>query len=231
MTFKDFAWIIPFFFFLVGYAITACLISTQVIEVPSLIGRPLGEIVQLFSRHHIPLTVIAEKEDADLEPATVLAQIPAPGQTIKPYQSLSIALSTKPPQLHAPSWLGQTQQEIVKQAEQLHLRLKIYSLESTYSHGICCGQYPAPGTALEEPLVLVYVSTGLSSLRIFPDFKGSSLSDAQEFLIRYGLKGQLIPEKYNDGIVVDQRPLAGSFIDLKKPPAIYFYIGPQKSLK
>ncbi|HVX00927.1 MAG TPA: hypothetical protein VHA52_10900, partial [Candidatus Babeliaceae bacterium] len=77
MSFKDFALIFPFIFFLLGYALVAYLIATPVMVVPSLIGHSIVDAVQLFSHRHIPLTIVAEKEDNDLLPGTILYQIPA----------------------------------------------------------------------------------------------------------------------------------------------------------
>ncbi len=68
----------------------------------------------------------------------------------------------------------------------------------------------------------VYCSSGLKTQRIFPDLRGRTVDEVASFLEPYGITVSVVNydvesvAKKDSSLVKDQRPLAGSLVDLNK---------------
>ncbi len=86
-------------------------------------------------------------------------------------------------------------------------------------------QTPEPGVISDNQTVELFVSSGPQTKRIMPDLIGQDYNVVQEFLQSYGITVTLFHESYDPkrhrehlrGTILAQKPLAGSWIDLKKP--------------
>lgn len=210
-----------------GYYGASQLVINETIETPSLIGQNVTQAVLMLSPRNIHLRIIAKKEDADMPDGTILAQHPGQGHTIKAHQSINIVVSQQPLKLRAPRLIGLQEADVYKQGQKIPLRIKTYFLEHTAPSGCCIAQWPEPDTELDEPIVTVYISSGITSLRVFPQLKEQVLSDVIEFLEAYHIKAQIFADispldssLYGRYIIHDQKPLAGSYINLTNPPLV-----------
>ena len=79
--------------------------------------------------------------------------------------------------------------------------------------------------------MIVYVSSGEQKPVILPSFKGMYVNDVMQFLESHGIKTTIFHAKAfganhicSSCTVLEQKPLAGSFIDLQKPLTVYLYV-------
>ncbi len=202
------------------------------LETPCVVGKKLGQAFTILSNHHLAIHLLDQKEDADLPDGTVLSQIPAPGQLVKPRQTVFLALSKQPPQPIAPCLYGKQLDEIERQVRAAKLRLKTYFLESVYPTNQCIAQIPGPDEPVPDKIMIAYISKGNAKHIIWPDFTGKSLADITDFLESYDIKPYIIEaaaagqQQKEFPLVIDQRPLAGSLISInqKQLPIVQLYI-------
>lgn len=223
MTLRSFLWLAPFVLFLAGYYITYRLVLNEVFEVPSVIGKSTHEALQLFSHARLNARIVAEKEDASLQPGIIISQNPQPLQRVKPQQSVFLVVSKKPPVIGAPSFLACTEQEACVVAEKKSIILKKIFLPSNAPKGICLAQIPAPGATLSSSPCTVYISAGIDPYRIMPDCTGLPVHDVASFFKDIGAALEVFHDYQPEGhrciecTVKDQRPLPGTCIDISRP--------------
>lgn len=218
---KNILWVVPFVCFLLGYYLLSHLTAITSLVTPPLIGQHIHDAITILSDHQLNARILAQKEDSDYAPGTILSQSPQPGQKIKPHQSVFLVVAKKLHYPLAPQLIGLTQQEIQNSAKHNSLRVKFFLLESATPRGQCIAQVPAPNQPLLDQTMIVYISSGASTRRIFPDLKNLPVAQVEQFLAEYGIKPQVFydSQKVNqaDYRVKEQKPLAGSLIDISKP--------------
>lgn len=198
--------------------------KTSIIEAPMLLGKNLNYAAKTLSEHNLNLRILTQKEDNDLPDGTIISQTPAPGQKVKTNQSIFCAISIKAETGITPSLLNQTNDQITKIIKKENIRTRIHTFASNYSEGICFGQIPAPGSLLEQKMVLTYISAGTNKMVLFPSLKGLLVSEVIEFLKPYNLNPTLFHRGGTEAHhqckickIADQKPLSGSLVDLAKP--------------
>lgn len=228
---KNFIWLLPFLGFLFGYQLLSFLTVSSELVVPSLIGLPLTQTVKLLSDQNLNVRIMAEKEDRDLEPGTVLSQTPAPGHKAKQNQPIFLVLSKKPKKIFAPHLLTKPQDEVNHTLNQLNLRAKTYTLSYPAPTGTCIGQLPEEKEVVHDNKMILYVSSGKSSLMLFPNFKGSTVQEVREQVAHYPMQFKLFhSQPVDEGhqctacVITDQKPLPGSLVDVRLPIVIQLQV-------
>jgi len=221
---KKFLWVLPFVFFIGGYALVSRLVSVEDIAAPSLIGLPLPEAFKLMAGLQLQGQIIAEREDADLPEGVIVDQAPQAGKKIKRSQPMYMTVTKRRPLPLAPSFLTLDKSAIEVASSDAGLRVKYHDIESQYPRGRCCAQFPAAGNEVIEKVVDVYLSAGMTTLRLFPLLVNQPVPAVIDFLKMHGMQVQLFTENelvdssdVADCLVTAQKPLAGTLIDLKKP--------------
>lgn len=224
MSRNDFFWIVPFLFCILGYYIMSQIISVAQVQTPAVVGMPLQQALKELSAARLHATILSEKDDAAVPSGTVLDQNPRPSQIIKVSQPVYLVVTKKPTLLRVPLFVDLTQKEAEELAVEHELKIRIHKFESGYPLGRCFAQSPQTGDELLEPVAHLYVSSGTTTNRIFPDCRTHSVASVTEFLKNYGMKPQIIHTTSvadghvcSDCLVKEQRPLPGTIIDLKKP--------------
>lgn len=224
---KSFIWIVPFLSFLAGYQMLRFLTHTEVIEVPPVVGLHMHDAIKTLSAFQLNVRILAEKEDPDMSEGIIMSQMPLAGQKVKPHQSIFLVITRKPPRSQAPSLYGISQEEAVAQAQELGIQLKIYPLESIHPTGTVIAQNLLRKQEVPNKLMTAAVSSGLPNMRIFPNLHGYTVEQATEFFKDLGIKvevahtkGQEMDHVCTKCTVVEQRPRAATFIDLKRPPTV-----------
>ena len=220
----QFLWILPFLSFLLGYQLVRFLSHTEMVEVPPVVGLRMHDAIKNLSLHQLNVRILAEKEEQDLPEGLILSQSPAPGKKVKPHQSIFLVITHQPVKPRAFSFYGLTREEALAQAKRVGIHLTFSELESPHPHGTIIAQSSVPGMELSDKTMAVTVSSGSSTIRLFPDLKGKDLEEVRAFLLPYGIPLFLSPPDVTSGIIIDQRPLAGSLINLKKPPVVHLAI-------
>jgi len=211
----------PFLSFLLGYQIFNYFFTTTKIEVPTLIGKSINEASKTLSDLNLNLRILAEKEDQDLPAAIVIDQTPL-RKKIKPNQSVYLVVSKKPAALKMPDLRNKELNEIKQEVQKLGIQIKTYSIASSTIKNLCIAQFPSPGEIIDKSAkVILYLSSGLKKPVLLPNFSGIALKEVIEFLNLQGVKYNII--LYNNQLnydptlnylVIDQKPLAGSILQL-----------------
>lgn len=224
MDIKNYVWALPFFSFIAGSLVIQHISNIAQLEAPAIVGTQIQTAVVKLSEKNLNLRILAQKEDLDLPEGTILSQTPSSGQKIKPHQAIHIVISKKPKKIAAPYLIGKPNNMVKKELEDLSIRGKSYLIPSNKPTQSCIAQFPSPGTQLEENKIIIYLSDENHKPVLMPDFRGKKLSEVTTFLDTYNIdtkitqakkskKISFLPDSQED-LITDQRPLAGSIINL-----------------
>lgn len=214
---------IPFLGFLLGYFVTHWLMQKDEVVTPNVIGKSLQESVGVLSRNNLSVRLLHEQEDAVLPEGTVLDQIPKPYLKVKPNQNVFVTVSKKESLMQVPDFYGHQHDEVVAAAERRGIELKSFFVASKLPKGRCIAHQPQAGAVFDRKRMTAYFSAGQSSVCVLPSFKDQPVKEVEEFL---KLNNIGIDVLHDHGVpsdhqcsscrVIDQRPLAGSIVDLTR---------------
>lgn len=219
-----FLYFLPFLIFLSGYYIFYIFLQKRDIISPNLIGKNLTHSLSLLAENNLSLKLLREDENSDLPEGVILDQIPKPGQKMRPNQNLLVVISKKIKYSTVPNFVGQNQKVVALTIAKMGLQPKFFTIESAQPAGTCIGQYPSAGQDLIKDKLLIYVSSGSNKLSIVPNFKDCPVIKLKELAKKHELK---VDVYHNNSIdlsnhdcstcrVIEQRPAAGSIVDLNK---------------
>ncbi len=216
---------IPFIFFLAGFGLLSFFIHEKSLKTPALLGHSVTYALRQATDQGFTLKILSERESSESVPGTILAQKPIPGALIKPKQAVFISISKAPHQSSIPDFAGLQSEEWQKIAQQNSIFIKPIQLMHQLPSGMVIAQSPEPNILYDHQTVQLFVSAGPQTKRIMPDLFGQEHEVVQKFLENYGIKVTIFKESYDTkrnqhflpGSVIAQKPLAGSWIDLKKP--------------
>lgn len=230
MKLKHFLWTLPFICFIGSYFVAHWALVTEQLIAPCLIGKQLPEVMSILTSVNLNARILTQKEDNDLPTGTILSQIPLSGHTIRPHQSVFLVTSKQSPLKIALNFLKKNKKELEFLCSKEGISLKTHYVPSKYPEGTCIGQIPGPNQPLPDNKVTVYLSNSNNKLVIVPSFKKHFTQEVVSFLDDNALKYKLIHSKpieqnhvCRNCIISDQRPMAGTLIDLKKEQIIQLY--------
>ena len=228
---NSFLWIFPFLFFIVGYTTLSLLRGKQQISVPVLIGQTVGNATIILAEQHLNFRVLAQKEDNDLAQGTILSQIPTAGQFMRLNQAVFCVISKKTAAVLAPICVGATLSDVQNHCSRLNIIPQIFYVPSSLPGNTCIAQSPQAGEIINNKSITVYVANPGSSLVVVPSFIGSSLDSSLGTLELYQIKPLIIHAKKNTSLeanknytVAEQKPLAGSIIDINSLHTFQFLV-------
>lgn len=227
MKLKNFFWTLPFLCFLATYIALSLLFTKPSVSAPSLIGTQLTDAFTLLSQHNLNPRLLRQQIDDELPAGTILSQIPAPGQKIKPHQQIFLTVSKKSDTLPAPQVVGKQYARITKQLKESGIKHKTFYLASKKPKGTVIAQLPTASSAVVNNRMTLYVSEGSTKPVLFPDFTQHTAQEVTQFLSTYNIKPRLyhtrpITKQHDCSscIVIGQQPLPGSIIDIEKPVSV-----------
>lgn len=228
MNIKNFAWMIPFFSFFLGYFAIQQLLRIPEISTPHLVGKQIHQILPIITQYNLNIRLIDHKEEIDIPEGIILNQTPCAGTIIKPNQPIFVVITKKPVPLRAPQCIGMNNTDISLQLKTHGINPRIYYVSHAYPEGLCFAQSPAYNEPLEKNKVTIYISAGNNKPIIWPDFKQMPLQSAIDFLHNYEIEPQVVNDgnpmyfNNNEHIIIDQRPFAGTLLtlDKKKPLSV-----------
>jgi hypothetical protein len=204
----------PLITFFASYLALYWYIQTPSFTTPSLIGLSVTEGSQILGHHLVGIQVIRTKIDADVPHGTIINQYPTPGQRIKAH-------------LTAPALMGLHKDLVETEMNRLGISATYYELDSPLPAHTIIAQIPQHGQPIENKKMICYVSKPSDKQLIFPDLKKRSVAEVQEFCAYHNYSCDVYhPDQQeashvcNECIVVDQRPLAGSLVDTRKPLSV-----------
>lgn len=223
-------WVLPFIAFLGGYLFLARLMRSEQVTVPSLVGVSLAQGMKMLAAAQLTAQVLEEQHNPDVQPTTIIEQTPTSGKKVRAGQTVYLVITAAPQGAVAPSLYDAPVESLANYGSEV--KIENIMLESAYPKDKICAQFPLPGTELQRDQKLItYSSCGLTSRRLLPDVRGRAVPDVIEFFKEYGVQYTLYHSKNSPEhvcsercIVSDQRPLAGTIVDLSKPLLIHLQI-------
>lgn len=222
--FKDLYWVTPFVCFILGYQCFALFFYRSVIETPPIIGKTLSEATTILSNSNLNMRMITEQEDPDIPAGTIISQTPRAHSAIKPQQTVFFVLSKKPAQPRVPDVRGTTFDHYSKTLRDLKIRYRTFLVQSDKTEGTCLSQIPAAGNEIPTSGALLYIASSESDALLFPSCKGKSITEVKQFFDKYNIPVTIYHTHETSDyhtcdrcIVLEQKPLAGSFVSLKEP--------------
>lgn len=180
--------------------------------------------MSILAQSKLNARLIRQKEDPDLQEGTILNQIPSAGQLIKPHQTIFLVVSRHPQRENTPLLKGKFNKDCIDILRKRKIRYHAFSLQAPQPKDLCIAQIPEPDQPLSTDGVTIYFAADSNADVIFPDFVGYSVHEVSQFLAEYGIKPQIFHlnrsvenHSCSGCIIKEQRPLAGSFVNLKTP--------------
>lgn len=225
----------PFLCFIFTYQILVFLLSARPISMPTLIGKPIAEVVAQLSTLDVNMRMlpshILSQVEINIPADVVIAQVPAPGVAIKPNHTVFITLAQKQERLPAPQLIGLQDHEVIKKVSELGLKIKLYYLATNQPAGTCIAQVPNAGHEILESAMIAYVSAPASPIVLFPNFKGQNLETVRSFLEENNIAYQVHPKmpaileahSCPECVVCDQKPSPGILVNSQKNLSVHIY--------
>lgn len=232
MNAKKLLWLLPFLCFLLTYAILHKIFTKSPFLAPSVVGKQLPEALNILAHHTLNTRLSALTENNDVPEGTVLNQHPLAHNSIRPHQTVFLTISKRQERMIAPDLAHLSRDGIATLLEKHGISAKWYELSSPLPRHHCIAQIPHAHELLEEDKrMIVYISSGEQKPVILPSFKGMYVDEVMQFLESHGVKTTIFHAKgiapnhiCSSCTVLEQKPLAGSFIDLQKPLTVYLYV-------
>ena len=218
---KSFSWVFPFIFFGVGYYVPTFVVQRNVIDVPSIVGKSLREAAAVLSNKGLNLRLVRQEERTDLPDGYVLEQVPNPTRTIRPNQHVFVTVARRPASLHVPDLVGLSEVEVTAWAAKHDIALQLHSLPSSVSKGQCAAHVPAAKQTIGGQPLIVYISRGSDKRVVVPDLVGLSIGNARSALKAVHASVDVVHQQHIDHkctscTVHEQKPMAGSIVDLSQ---------------
>ncbi len=215
---KKIVWMIPFACFAAGYFATRSYFAIAQFPVACIEGKSLYEAVTELSNHQLNLKLLRIKKDSDMPHGTIIRQLPAAGQMVKPRQTVFVTISEQPPLPQAPDMVGKPIEQIEPELRALGIRCKSYPLASAYPKNTCIAQYSAAHQPITDNVLTLYIAQPHSKPYILPTFSGMPVQEAIDLLEGYDITPEIVQAKRRSPskipLIIDQRPLPGSLIVL-----------------
>lgn len=231
MKIDSFLWIVPFLFFIAGYTTLSLIRANQHVAAPALIGQSVGNATLTLAQQHLNFRVLAQKQDNDLPDGTILSQVPSSGQLMRSNQSVFCVISKKTTSIAAPNCVGISVAHAQTCCSALTITPHIYYVPSSLPAHTCVAQSPLAQEPINDRSIILYCAAPSSSLIVLPSFIGVPLSDAISALelnqikpLVMHTKNHAIIDTKNKYAVVEQKPLAGSILDINSLHSIQFLV-------
>ena len=186
------------------------------VEVPSIVGKPVGESTEILERVHLKREVMGERFDPEIPRGVVISQHPQPGRTMKAERKVQIILSLGTKTHPVPDLRGSPLRVARLMASDAGFELGNISeiSMSEIPKGQIVQQFPPPDSKdLLSPEIDVLVSRGFLERYVMPDVTGQSLNSALLYFEKNDFKlGNVRYGDYPDaarGAVVKQFPEPG----------------------
>jgi len=192
-------------------------LSSQEVEVPSLMGRRITEAGQLATKQSLLLRVEGRRNDAKVPADRIVSQEPVAGSRLKSQRSIKVWVSLGPRRLAVPGVEGESIRTGRLSLEQAQVPVgRVVEVADRTEEGTVLMQNPPPGETGSLPAegVSLLVSTGPSGASyLMPDLINRRAADVLDALrgagltvtdVRYRSYPGLMP-----GTIIRQLPLAG----------------------
>lgn len=218
----------PFIFFLSGYFTLDLFLHRSYLATPNVLGCLLPEAISIISSENLNVRLLSSKEDEQVKEGTVLSQNPSPASSIRPQQTVFLIVSCKKARPKTPACVNKYYETLKQELIEQKINYKVHYAPSNHPQGTCIAQIPESGSELpSQPLILYVSQKSENSLVLLPSFKERPVQEIVTFLknneIPYSLFHTCLMEPDHtctSCIVIEQKPIVGSFIDIRIPPTM-----------
>jgi serine/threonine-protein kinase len=196
------------------------------VSVPPVDG--LGQqkaVTQLTDAGLVVDRVVRQADDA-VPPGRVIKTSPAAGQTVERGSSVTVYVSSGPKQVPVPDVVGLTQQEAQQTLGNRGFQVTVTSQGSvSAAPGTVLSQNPAAGAKADPGATVAIVVARAIPKVVVPDLVGLSETEASGTLTAAGLVPRTtlrdVTDQSQDGIVLAQRPAAGTQVKQGAPVRLF----------
>jgi eukaryotic-like serine/threonine-protein kinase len=199
-------------------------LSTQDVQVPTVVGRRVPEAGALSARLGLSLRVEGKKYDTRVPAEYIVLQEPPGGSTLKAHRSIRVWLSLGPRRLNVPAVEGESLRTARIALEQAQVPLRrVVEVEDRDTEGTVLVQRPPAGEtdAVDEGLAVLVSRGPFGADYLMPDLIGRDAAEVMDGLRRAGLKVAEIRYRtypgVAPGIVLRQIPAAGHAVSARTP--------------
>lgn len=225
-------WVLPFLSFIASYLFFSYFLGPYSFETPCLIGKELINALQILSDHNLNARILSQKEDTTTAPGTIISQVPATARKIRAHQSVFLVVSKLPEPRLVPDLRKKNKEEIEHFATEHNITINYYYFSHHYPAHTCIGQIPETNQPLIDNRMIVYLSQdNKHKPTLVPSFKQQLVSQVQSFLDEHAIKYTIIHARPVESThqcigckIIDQKPLAGSLLDIKKTLYVQLYV-------
>lgn len=226
-------WIAPFICFFGGYFGMRFLLHQSTIPMPLVVGKTADRALIILSDKNLNPRIIGIVEEPDIEPGTILNQIPRAESKVRPHQTVFLIMSARPSVPYAEDCIGKHQSYIEKVYAQKKITPLFVGFNYPLPQGTCFAQYPHAGAPVPHNPIM-YITQETEQKYIIPSFIGAPALVALENLQKQGVSVTIIGEcadtdktTYANLRIIDQRPLPGSFITIGSmhKPSLHIRLG------
>lgn len=210
--------LLPFACFAAGYFVARSMLQRSTVTIPALVGKTADTALVLLSEKQLNPRIIGLVDEPDLEPGTVITQIPGTNALARPHQTIFLVLASRPSTHIAPYYVGISEEQIRKKCSAEKGEPIFVHIPHSLPSGICFAQFPSEGVSLSEKAIY-YISSGIQETYVWPSFLNTSAYEAIESLKKQGVQVTIMgdythasTEELKQLRIIDQRPLPGSFV-------------------
>jgi serine/threonine-protein kinase len=169
---------------------------------------------------------VVRQADDSVPEGRVIKTSPAAGQTVDRGSDVTLYVSSGPPQVPVPDVVGLTKQEAQQTLGNQGLQFTSTEEGSDSADpGTVLRQDPAAGAEVDPGSVVALVVARAIPIVVVPDLLGRSGTEAADTLAAAELEPRTsirrVTDPAEDGIVLDQRPIAGTQVKQGAPVRIF----------
>ncbi len=214
-------WLLPFAAFVAGYLLTRSFCIRKTVTVPAIIGLSLDDGIKRASDNQLGLQIIAEKQNPDLSPGTIINQKPHAQQTAREHQLIYVVIAKHPDKKKTPDLRGKTINEAIIEIQKKGLNHKIIYVPIIPKSALVIAQQPEAQEPMTQEPITLYLPTH-ENVYILPDFRSKPLEQVTTFLEKHELPAIINYDRLHAHayVVEQQRPLPGTIFFPHQKPTI-----------
>jgi eukaryotic-like serine/threonine-protein kinase len=195
-------------------------------RVPSVTNLSEKQAVRTLNQADLKVNIDAQDSD-DVREGLAIRTVPGEGEEVEKGTRVRLLVSSGPEQVEVPDVTGISSDSAQAQLDDAGLRVAVAEEESEQPEGQVIAQDPTAGTSVDSgSTVTITVSTGVEKVTV-PDVTGLGGRLALSQVVQAGLqpveRSRSVEDESQDGVVLEQRPAAGS--ELEKGKSVVIIVG------
>jgi serine/threonine-protein kinase len=196
------------------------------VRVPTVRGLPQAVAIQTLAKRDLKATVDRRPSES-IEKGIAMRTVPAAGEEVERGERVQLFVSSGPEQVAVPDVTGLSRDSAEDLIGEAGLEPAVEEQESEEPEDDVISQNPAAGTEVDRgSTVTITVSTGIETVSV-PNVVGLGGREARQQLRAADLVPTVqevdVTDPSQDGVVVDQRPVAG--IELETGRQVVIMVG------